>query len=205
MSRIRLPISVPLSFATIFKLTLLSQLQRPHSGRDTRQRTGNHLRDLQTMLERSECTPRSASTCSVYLRRVRVGAKQVHHLGVRDWVHRGECIDEKKVDEWARVEEGIGKVIVGVAILGIVTRRPRLLVVVVTQALELVQVSAVSEPKGLSCWHSLIAKLAGDKQVTAFQHAKTRRDRDGIEVFDLDRVHILVCVVDRNLEQVAVL
>ena len=70
-------------------LTLLRQLKRPHSSRHTRQRTGDHLRNLQTMLERPKCTPRSSAASRVYLRRVRVGAEQVHHLGVRNRVHRG--------------------------------------------------------------------------------------------------------------------
>lgn len=69
------------------QLTLLSQLQRPHSGRHTRQGTGNHLRDFQPMLERPKGTPRTTTASSVYLRRIRARAEQVDHFGVRDRVH----------------------------------------------------------------------------------------------------------------------
>ena len=51
----------------------------------------------------------------------------------------------------------------------------------------------------------LVSKLARDKEESALEDAQGRRGRDGVKVLDLEREHLLVLVLDRHLEQVAVL
>lgn len=94
--------------------------------------------------------------------------------------------------------------IVRVAILRVIARRPSLLIVVISQTLELIQISVVSTEAGSKSYDSLVAELAGHKEVSALQNAQARGDRNGVEIFDFHRIHVLVRVIDRHFEQVTV-
>ena len=131
------------------QLTIIRQLQRPHSGRHTRQWRSHHRRHFQTLLQCPECTPGAPAAGGVDLRRVAGRTEQIDDLGIGDGVERSERVNKQEVLQGSWREEGVreGCSGLGIAVLGIVGRQKLLLVVVVAEILELVEVSAWSAAK----------------------------------------------------------
>lgn len=133
-------------------------------------------------------------------------------MSVGDRVKRGQGVDQEQILQRSWRKEGIrqGCRRVGVAVLGIVGRGEFLLVVVIAEVLELVQMSNMCQLWKESIWRerkresSLVAKLAGRKEVSRLQDAQARRDGHSVKVLDLDVIDHLALVVDGHFEKVAV-
>jgi hypothetical protein len=90
-----------------------------------------------------------------------------------------------------RAERRSGKDVGTGAKVGVVGGGKLDLAVVVTKLLELVKTG--------------VTEVGGDEEETGFENRKGRGDGNGVKVFDLERLNLLLLMVDGNLEEVTLL
>lgn len=68
-------------------------------------------------------------------------SQKIYDSSIGYRIHGWQRIDEEKILQWPRIEEGVRQMIIRITVLRVVGRCPFLLVVVIGQTLELIQVS----------------------------------------------------------------
>lgn len=123
------------------KLTLFVDLDGPYSvGCPGKTRVDQFLY-IETVPQSSERTPRTTSTSSQNLRSVRGYAQQIRDLGVDNRIERVHGIGKEQVLEWSRGKVCEGQGLIGHSVVAVVRRDPFLVVLIVTQTLEVVKVA----------------------------------------------------------------
>jgi hypothetical protein len=121
-------------------LTVRPEFRRPDSVRHSRQIGADRLRNLQPVPQHPERAPCSSTAGSKDLRGVL--AEHVDRFGVDDGVEGGNLVREDEVVESAWTEEGVGQRTFDHASVGVLGRGELVFVVVVSELLELVEITS---------------------------------------------------------------